>query len=98
MMQARLEKEQHINQLELHHLKLTASAERLQDLSSAAELTLQTQLAEAESSLAQRQSEMRDMTNQLQEYREVLAGLQQVNIVTNRHGIAQYLLAQSLLC
>ena len=77
-MQTRLEKEQHINQLELHRLKLTASAERLQDLSSAAELTLQTQLVEAESSLAQRQSEMRDVTSQLQEYREMLAGLQQV--------------------
>ena len=87
-MQARLDKEQHINQLELHRLKLTASAERLQDLSSAAELTLHTQLAEAEISLAQKQSELRDITAQLQDYREVLAALQQV--ITSAYQPADY--------
>ncbi len=76
--QARLEKEVQINQLDLQKLKLTASADRLKQLSPSAELTLQTQLAEAESSFAAKQNEMADVTAQLQDHREVLAALQQV--------------------
>ncbi len=74
----RLEKELQINQLDLQKLKLTASADRLKELSPSAELTLQTQLAEAESSFAAKQNEMADVTAQLQDHREVLAALQQV--------------------
>lgn len=74
----RLEKELHINQLELHMLKLTASAERLGELSPSAELALQTQLAETESRVASKQHELGDVTSQLQDHREVLLGLQQV--------------------
>lgn len=74
----RLEKELHINQLELHSLKLTASAERLGELSPSAELALQTQLAELESRLSGRQQEMADVSSQLLDHREVLASLQQV--------------------
>lgn len=74
----RLEKELHINQLELHILKLTASAERLSELSPSAELALQTQLAETESRLASKQHEMGDVTSQLQDHREAMVGLQQV--------------------
>ncbi|KAA6420486.1 MAG: hypothetical protein FRX49_09647 [Trebouxia sp. A1-2] len=74
---AHLEKELHINQLELQKLKLNASADRLKQLSPSAELTLQTQLAEAESSFAAKQNEMADVTAQLQDHREVLAALQQ---------------------
>ena len=74
----RLEKELHINQLELHRLKLTDSADRLSELSPSAELALQTQLAEAESSMVAKQHEMADVTSQLQDHREVLAALQQV--------------------
>ena len=74
----RLEKELQVYQLELQKLKLTASADRLRELSPSAEFTLQTQLAEAESSLAVKQSEMGNVTFQLQDHREVLAGLQQV--------------------
>lgn len=76
----RLEKELQVYQLELQKLKLTASADRLRELSPSAELTLQTQLAEAESSLAVKQSEMGNVTFQLQDHREVLAGLQQVKV------------------
>lgn len=76
--QVRLEKELHINQLELHMLKLTACAERLAELSPSAELGLQTQLAETESRLASKQHELGDVTSQLQDHREVLLGLQQV--------------------
>lgn len=76
--QVRLEKELHINQLELHSLKLTASAERLSELSPSAELALQTQLAELESRLSGRQQEMADVSSQLPDHREVLASLQQV--------------------
>ena len=68
----------HINQLELHILKLTASADRLSQLSSSAELALQTQLAEIESSLVGKQQEMGDVTSQLHDHREVMVGLQQV--------------------
>jgi len=67
-----------INQLDLQTLKLTASADRLKQLSPSAELTLQTQLAEAESGFAAKQNEMADVTAQLQDHREVLAALQQV--------------------
>jgi len=66
------------NQIDLQKLKLTASADRLKQLSPSAELTLQTQLAEAESSFAAKQFEMADVTAQLQDHREVLAALQQV--------------------
>ena len=67
-----------INQLDLQTLKLTASADRLKQLSPSAELSLQTQLAEAESGFAAKQNEMADVTAQLQDHREVLAALQQV--------------------
>ena len=82
-LQVRLEQELHINQLELHRLKLTASANRLTELSPSAELALQTQLAEAESSLEAKQHEMADVTSQLQDHREVLASLQQVRCSNN---------------
>ena len=67
-----------INQLDLQTLKLTASADRLKQLSPSAEFSLQTQLAEAESGFAAKQIEMADVTAQLQDHREVLAALQQV--------------------
>lgn len=79
-LQARLETELHVNQLELQKLKLAASANRLQELSPAAEFILQTQLAEAESDFAAKQNEMADVTTQLQDHREVLAALQQVEL------------------
>ena len=79
-MQARLETELHVNQLELQKLKLAASANRLQELSPAAEFILQTQLAEAESDFAAKQNEMAEVTTQLLDHREVLAALQQVEL------------------
>ncbi len=77
-------------QLELQKLKLTASADRLRELSPSAEFTLQTQLAEAESSFAMKQSEMGDVTAQLQDHREVLAALQQVSFLSkpNLHRVS----------
>ena len=55
-----------------------ASAARLSELSPSAELALQTQLAESESRLSSKQHAMADVTSQLHDHREALAGLQQV--------------------
>lgn len=78
MLQVRLKQKLRISQLQLQRLKLLASADALSQLSSSAEYTLQTELAEADSRLASKQTELEDVSVQLQDQRENLTSLQQV--------------------
>lgn len=76
--QVRLKQKLRINQLQLQRLKLIASADALTQLSPSAEYTLQTELAEADSRLAAKQTELEDVSVQLQDQRENMTELQQV--------------------
>ena len=77
-MQTRLKQKLRISQLQLQRLKLLASADALTELSSSAEYTMQTELAEADSRLAAKQTELEGVSVQLQDQRETLSSLQQV--------------------
>ena len=75
----RLQQKLRISQLQLQRLKLLASADRLTQLNSPAEYELQTELAGSDSRLTSKQMELGDVTTQLQDVREALSSLQQVN-------------------